>query len=437
MKLIPEQIQRMQEKIEDLKSTIEGYNAFFEDVRRSNGDRNEIYIEADNATRTQCYLNEKTLQEYEEALKNAERIRHIDVTKINLGTKFTLQFTGEEEIEEYTLVENRIGAMDSKYMSTDSIIGKTIRGMMEGDTFTYEINLDKNGTSKISGTILGIVTDREEYVNYITSRKKSHRISRASKKESHENPSVKSVLTKSQYELLEEESQNLLTRIQQEEFKKQKIAIGTKVEIKYKGKEPKFYTIIDKPENKIDPETEISWESSLIGKLMTTPINETFNYQKKSNETGKVIRKSGTVQKIDNSLIPEEETFQSLSSCKRRLAVVKNLLETSTLANPSTDLENNVIGIGSHVSIMIFSNGEVKNTRVEIIKQAVSNELETNYIEAISPLGNQLIGLTNNEGFISRKGAQHITGIVYDIDNSKNAIRTTNPLAYQKSKSKA
>ncbi len=40
---------------------------------------------------------------------------------------------------------------------------------------------------------------------------------------------------------------------------------------------------------------------------------------------------------------------------------------------------------------MTFENGEVQNRRVEIINHAVSTELTSDYIEAISPLGNKIL----------------------------------------------
>ena len=111
------------------------------------------------------------------------------------------------------------------------------------------------------------------------------------------------------------------------------------------------------------------------------------------------------------------------------------MLRESKIIAPLSD---NTIGIGSKVSILTFEDGIIQNRRVEIINQAVSTELNTDYIEAISPLGQEIIGLKDNEMFDYRyystvdNNTLLGNGIVYDINNNMNEELAKDPLTYQK-----
>lgn len=111
------------------------------------------------------------------------------------------------------------------------------------------------------------------------------------------------------------------------------------------------------------------------------------------------------------------------------------MLRESKIVTPPSD---NTIGVGSKVSIITFEDGEIQNRRVEIINQAVSTELNTDYIEAISPLGQEIIGLKNNQKFDYRyfsildNNTLLGNGIVYDINNNMDEELAKDPLTYQK-----
>ena len=111
---------------------------------------------------------------------------------------------------------------------------------------------------------------------------------------------------------------------------------------------------------------------------------------------------------------------------------MNKLLSTAVIATLPCD---DTIGVGSKVSIMTFENGKVNNRRVEIINHAVSSELDSDYVEVISPLGSAVMGLKDNDkfifGFDKRIKAE---GIVYDINNKKEDVLITNPVVYQKRK---
>lgn len=113
-----------------------------------------------------------------------------------------------------------------------------------------------------------------------------------------------------------------------------------------------------------------------------------------------------------------------------RLGEIRKILSTQKVASLPTD---GSIGIGSHFSVMLFTPEETLVRRVEMINQAVGEELESDYIEKISLLGTNIFGLKEGEEFIARSShGKYITGKVFDIDNEKNIRKTNDPLTYQK-----
>lgn len=137
------------------------------------------------------------------------------------------------------------------------------------------------------------------------------------------------------------------------------------------------------------------------------------------------------LERLELGLKKSQLSYANCSMQKRRLNYISKILTDNNIVEPTND---DTVGIGSHVSIMLFEDSGIKTRRAELIQQAVSDELPTDYIEMISSLGMNIFGLKNNDSFSYYKsGFQLVSGMVYDIDNSKDAIRTTDPLVYQKS----
>lgn len=424
MKLIPEQIKIIEQEIEKEKQIRkELQDQDFRSAHTSgDGESNDPNTEEKEALARSNYK----IRKYHTVLANAERVQTIEVDKIGLGTKFLLKFEDEEEAEYYTLVDDKIGYNgDLEYISTNSILGKTIQGKKAGEDFSYIVNLDKK-ENLVKGTVAAIITDKTQYINYIRSKPYS---SIRTKKY---HPSGTFYLTKSQLLLLEEEINSLLTKINGIEANKEKIQPGSKVTVAFKGRKEQEYQVVDKKESEIDDTQEISWESSFAGKLALSQIGTRFKYRERSKEDGKIKVLSAKVSKVDNSDIYDlKQDQQKLFQLKGRLAHIEKILKESHKAQPVADGE---VGIGSHLSIMLFGKENTKIKRVEMIEQAVSYELETDYVEAISPLGVALMGLKNGEEFIYQDDRNYLTGIVYDIDNSKDKGKLTDPLTYQKNK---
>ena len=129
-------------------------------------------------------------------------------------------------------------------------------------------------------------------------------------------------------------------------------------------------------------------------------------------------------------LIPKD--IKEKSVINYRISMIKKLIATRKVADLPTD---DSIGVGTSFSVMFFTDPNVTTKRVEMINQAVGDELADEYVERISPFGSQVYGLKEQEEFvIFTNGYQALTGIVYDIDNRLKRIQTTSPLSYQKQK---
>lgn len=116
---------------------------------------------------------------------------------------------------------------------------------------------------------------------------------------------------------------------------------------------------------------------------------------------------------------------------KSRLGNINHLLKNASLATLPAD---DTIGIGSNFSLLMFDGNETRIKRLEMINRAVSTELDSEYVERISPLGSQVFGLKNNDEFIVRSGNTYYTGIVFDIDNHAEQMKTNNATTYQKNR---
>lgn len=431
MKLIPEQIYLLEQEIKaaQRRRTIL-QEQIDKTVAHTTGDGESNDSNTEEKEAIQRCNNE--IAEYSHALATADRVMTIPVDKIGLGTKFVLQFAGEEELEKYTLVDTKVGYVGKlAYISTDSPLGKILLGKKAGDEFSYDIQVGTAGKNTINGRVADIITDRNEYIEYIVSKRAG--VWNGVVDDNIEYPKTLP-LTKSQYELLAEESNDLLTSIEREKLKTTNILPGSRVTIAYRKQEPQEYTIVDKKEIEIDPETEISWESKLADKIRHTTQAGEFKYYYKTETGGKKL-KHGIVESVNNEfLYPIKEVQQNLDELQRQLKEVNRILKIGTLA--TTSPEDDTIRIGSQVSIMLHTKEGFKTKRAEIIQQAVSYELEPNYVEAISSLGSQILGLKDNEEFTYIENGKAISGMVYDIDNNKNASNQLSPLAHQKSKGK-
>ena len=453
MILIPEQVKALRDEIKGLEDKKTNYEEYFRECDKSSLESgfvkySDTTLEVDNYN--SIYNKLKT---YKRALVENEFIDLKESSTINYGTEFTVLFDDTKEEETYTLVENLIGLtraninQDKGYIPCESHLGKSVIGKTVGDNFSYTFNLKgRKDSITITGKIVKIIKESKKDVHFIMSREKAARISKKyeiKRKEAYTNNNTEELnklheITLSQYKLLKEEQERLSNFLAKLKKYEDRIMIGSIITLKDKKKIIKKYKVVDK--DNYDVHSEIN-ANSRTGSIIFTKhkgdfIKETYFYSE--NGKRKAAYYTGEIIDIDNSNIEKEESvYSSIWSIYARLGRVNKMLKEYKVITPPSDKR---IGIGSKVSIITFEDGQIQNRRVEVINQAVSTELNTDYVEAISPLGQEIIGLKDNQQF-NYKYASKIynnvsttDGVVYDINNNINEELAISPLVYQKKK---
>lgn len=100
---------------------------------------------------------------------------------------------------------------------------------------------------------------------------------------------------------------------------------------------------------------------------------------------------------------------------------LQKLIRAAQVVTPP---EDGSIGVGPHVEVLLTDeNNNVQELSFEFINAAVSTELASDYVERISPLGNTIFGLKENDTFqVIRKNKPRLKGIIKSVDN-QNEIR--------------
>ena len=160
MKLTLEQEENIKEKITILEEKIKNYeNYMIQKNTESIEDTNGLRYNRDDSVETSYSLITNQLKEYKEALEIAEIIKIPSTDRIDVGTKFVVNFSDSNELELLTLVENGFGInMCGKYVSISSPLGKNLIGKTTGDTFNYKMD------NIISGKIIEIIKNYEDYI---------------------------------------------------------------------------------------------------------------------------------------------------------------------------------------------------------------------------------------------------------------------------------
>ena len=100
----------------------------------------------------------------------------------------------------------------------------------------------------------------------------------------------------------------------------------------------------------------------------------------------------------------------------KRKSYLRDILANAKIAELPKD---DTIGIGSKVEVLITDeNGNTKTKQFEYVNQAISTELESQYVERITAEGRSLFGLKANDTFkIKRKNKPALMGIVLSVKN--------------------
>ena len=108
-----------------------------------------------------------------------------------------------------------------------------------------------------------------------------------------------------------------------------------------------------------------------------------------------------------------------------RMTVVKKLLAESHIAKP---LDNGTIGVGTKFELKYNKDGKIETLTGEMINQAVTDEVDTDYVERVSPLGQQIYGLKVGDPFTFRDGNKVYKGSVASVEIAQQPQET---LGYQ------
>jgi len=134
-----------------------------------------------------------------------------------------------------------------------------------------------------------------------------------------------------------------------------------------------------------------------------------FDFVVEDDEESAMIKRYAEIKGITED--EAREYFNSLPA-----VVVKRLLNEAKLAPKTTD---GTIGVGTKFEIKINRDGVIETRQAEMINQAISDELDCDYIERISPLGYQLFGLRTGDSFSFREGNKTYKGCVSAVVQPK------------------
>lgn len=118
----------------------------------------------------------------------------------------------------------------------------------------------------------------------------------------------------------------------------------------------------------------------------------------------------------------------------QRLGVIKTILESAPVITQSP--ADGKVSLGEKVTLVISRDGKELETReYEVINEAVSDEIETEYLERISPLGNKVFGAKVGDVITFRENKKNYKAVITKIDEQKtNAedIKLTSTHQYRK-----
>ena len=421
MILIPEQVKALRDKIKELEEDIDNATVYFDEVTSRNDRRKK----------------EEQIEYLRRILEESELVKRADDTIIDYGTKFKIRFDKENVEEIYTLAENEIGLksdsfnQDNGYVSVKGLLGSSVKGKKEGDNFRYSVKVKGiKDTLTITGKVLKVFRKTKNDVDFIISRPMSERL--ATRKVVKENVNCKeNEITLSQYNLLQEEKKRLVNALLKFEKYEKRIMPGSIIKLIDGEDNIKEFRIAD--EDVVNPKTEIKASSKLASRIFAKNIGDRIEeiYTYKEDGKTKKARYFGTIIEIDNSNVTKiSSVYYNIYSIRTRLDKLNRLLNKVRII---TSHSNDVVGVGSKVSIMTFEDGKFQNIRVEVINKALSSEDTHSYVEVTSAIGSAIIGLKDNETFYyyDRDGLLH-DGVVYDINNNMNETLAKDPTAYQK-----
>ena len=134
--LTSEGLKEIQQELDELKNVKrpEVINALKE--ARALGDLSEN-AEYDAARQEQA-LVENRIQELEAMIENVVIIENVSTDKVSIGNKVTIEYVGDNDTEEYSIVGSKEADPFNKKISNESPIAQAIMGKKKGDIVSVE-----------------------------------------------------------------------------------------------------------------------------------------------------------------------------------------------------------------------------------------------------------------------------------------------------------
>ena len=134
--LTSEGLEEIKQELEELKNVKrpEVINALKE--ARALGDLSEN-AEYDAARQEQA-LVENRIQELEAMMENVVIIENVATDKVSIGSKVTIEYVGDNDTEEYSIVGSKEADPFNKKISNESPIAQAIMGKKTGDIVSVE-----------------------------------------------------------------------------------------------------------------------------------------------------------------------------------------------------------------------------------------------------------------------------------------------------------
>ena len=164
MKLIPEQLTKIEEKIVELNKSLQTYESYITE-RNSESIKDQLgYRVGDTITEFGLQSERKQLDDLKKIIEKAEIVDTPSTDSIGIGTYFKASFF-DDEPDEFTLVEDLVGLNSSDFISSNSPFGKSIYGKKVGEKFSYTVKTSTNNSQEISGRITSIGREKDSKAN--------------------------------------------------------------------------------------------------------------------------------------------------------------------------------------------------------------------------------------------------------------------------------
>lgn len=215
MKLIPEQISYLRKQQTELKQSIAGYQDYLGQRETTSSDYSSRALIGDTLIDEQYQRTQTSYREVTSLLERSEYITKRDTDRVQIGTKFIVEFTGMPSTNAVILTDGMFSLMgDRTFVSSSSPLGKSVLGKQEGDKIQYTLP----GTSRIGNRVVGTIKEIKklpsDYLQFIRNKELKNRMAWNVRKELRELNASEQEEDKEEYarrhELTESQRQLLL-----------------------------------------------------------------------------------------------------------------------------------------------------------------------------------------------------------------------------------